>query len=366
MISLLSYLKKMDWILIISAILLTSIGLVSIYGYSVGRNNFSDFKKQIFFLIIGLFLMFIVSLFDWSFLKENPNIILILYLLCCFLLLGLFVFAGTIRGVKSWYRIGLFSIDPIEFTKLVLIFLLAKYFSSRHVEMYKVKHIIVSGIYVAIPSILIFFQPDLGSVLVLVSLWIGVLVVSGIKLRHFLVLFLCGVLFFAFAWSTILKDYQKARIIDFLMPQFSNPLDIGWNQNQSKIAIGSGGLFGQGVGKGSQTQYGFLPEPKTDFIFAALAEETGLIGIIVLFSVYFILIWRVIKIAIKSRFNFYRFFAIGFAILLLSQMFIHVGMNVGFLPIIGISLPFVSYGGSGLITFFTGIGILQGIKRHSN
>jgi len=361
-----SYFKKLDWTLFISALLLTSMGLVSIYGCSVTADNFSNFRKQIFFLMIGVFLMFLVSLFDWSFLKESPSIILILYLLCCLLLLGLFLFAGEIRGVKSWYKIGLFSIDPIEFTKLVLIFLLAKYFSSRHVEMYKVIHIIISGIYVAIPSALIFFQPDLGSVLVLIFLWIGILIVSGIKLRHFLILLLCGFLVFALAWSTILKDYQKARIIDFLMPQFSDPLDIGWNQNQSKIAIGSGGLFGQGIGKGSQTQYGFLPEPQTDFIFAAIAEETGLVGITVLFSIFLVLIWRVIKIAIKSRFNFYRFFAIGFAILLLSQTFIHVGMNVGLLPIIGISLPFVSYGGSNLITFFIGIGILQSIKRNSN
>ena len=362
----LSYFKKIDWVLFVSALLLTSMGLVSIYGYSVTSNNFSNFQKQIFFLMIGVFLMFVVSLFDWSFLKESSYIILILYLLCCLLLLGLFIFAGEIRGVKSWYKVGLFSIDPIEFTKLVLIFLLAKYFSSRHVEMYNVIHIIISGIYVAIPSALIFFQPDLGSVLVLIFLWIGVLIVSGIKLRHFLILLLCGFLVFALAWSTILKDYQKERIVDFLMPQFSDPLDIGWNQNQSKIAIGSGGLLGQGIGKGSQTQYGFLPEPQTDFIFAAIAEETGLVGITVLFSIFLVLIWRVIKIAIKSRFNFYRFFAIGFAILLLSQTFIHIGMNVGLLPIIGISLPFVSYGGSNLITFFVGIGILQSIKRNSN
>ncbi len=364
--SFLSYLKKIDWILTTSALLLTSIGLVSIYGYSVTGNDFSNFKKQIFFLIIGVFLMFVVSFFDWSFLKENSYIILIFYLLCCLLLLGLFVFAGEIRGVKSWYKIGIFSIDPIEFTKLVLIFLLAKYFSSRHVEMYRVIHIIVSGIYIAIPSVLIFFQPDLGSVLVLILLWIGILIVSGIKLRHFLILILCGFLVFAIAWSTILKDYQKERIIDFLMPQFSDPLDIGWNQNQSKIAIGSGGLFGQGIGKGSQTQYGFLPEPQTDFIFAALAEETGLVGITILLSIFLILIWRVVKIAIRSRFNFYRFFAIGFAILLLSQAFIHIGMNIGLLPIIGISLPFISYGGSSLMTFFVGIGILQSIKRNSN
>jgi len=314
----LSYIKKLDWVLIIAAILLTTMGLVSIYGYSMNNNDFSKFRKQVFFLIIGLVLMLVASFFDWGILKEDNYIVLILYFLVLLLLSGLFFFAGLIRGVKSWYKLGLFSIDPIEFTKIVLIFLLAKYFSSRHVEMYRVIHIIISGVYVAIPSILIFFQPDLGSVLVLVFLWIGVLIVSGIKLKHFLILLLSGVLVFALAWSTLLKGYQKERIIDFLVPQLSDPLDIGWNQNQSKIAIGSGGLLGQGIGKGSQSQYGFLPEPQTDFIFASIAEETGLVGVAVLFSLFFLLIWRIVKIAIGSRFNFYRFFAVGFAVLLMS------------------------------------------------
>ncbi len=363
---LLSCFKKMDWVLIITALLLTSLGLLSLYGYAENSNNFSVFKKQIFFLIISLFSMFVLSFVNWAFLKESGYIILVSYLVCCLLLGGLYIFAETIRGVKSWYKIGLFSLDPVEFTKLILIFLLAKYFSSRHVEMYNIIHIIISGIYIAIPSVLIFFQPDLGSVLVLITLWVGILIVSGIQLRHFFILVLCGVLFFVLAWSTILEDYQKERIVDFLMPHLSDPLDIGWNQRQAKIAVGSGGWFGQGIGKGSQTQYGYLPEPQTDFIFAALAEETGLIGVILLLSLFVVLIWRIIRIAIKTRFNFYRFFSIGFAILILSQVFINIGMNIGYLPIIGISLPFVSYGGSGLITFFSGIGILQSIKRNSN
>ncbi len=360
------YLKKMDWILIISALLLTGIGLTSLYGMGSNQDNLSLFKKQILFLAISLFLMFVVSIIDWSFLKENSYIILLAYLLCCLLLGGLFLFAGKIRGVKSWYKIGLFSLDPVEFTKIVLLFLLAKYFSSRHVEMYKISHIIVSGIYVFIPSLLIFFQPDLGSVLVLLSLWLGILIISGIQLKHFLILVLIGLLVFLFAWFNLLKPYQKARIMDFLFPQFSNSLDIGWNQRQSKIAVGSGGLFGKGIGKGSQTQYGYLPETETDFIFASLAEETGLVGVLIILLLFGVLIWRVVKIAIKSRFNFYRFFTIGYATLLLSQLFIHIGMNIGFLPIIGISLPFVSYGGSGLVTFFTGLGILQSIKRNYN
>ena len=148
------------------------------------------------------------------------------------------------------------------------------------------------------------------------------------------------------------------------MPQLADPLKMGWNQTQAKIAIGSGGIFGQGLGKGPQTQYGFLPEPQTDFIFAAIAEETGLIGVGFLFLLFLILIWRILKIAISRQTNFPRLFASGFSILLVSQIFINIGMNIGILPIIGIPLPLVSYGGSGLISTFLALGILQSIKTH--
>jgi rod shape determining protein RodA len=279
-------------------------------------------------------------------------------------LLGLFFFAPQIKGVKSWYRLGPFSLDPIELTKIILVILLAKYFSMRHIEMYRVIHIIISGLYVFFPVVLIFFQPDLGSVLVLISLWLGVLIISGIKLRHFLILILIGLLVLILSWSTILRDYQKERILSFIQPQFSDPLKVGWSQRQSKIAIGSGGIWGKGIGKGSQTQYGFLPEPHTDFIFSVIAEETGLVGVTVLISFFSLLIWRIFKRAVESKSNFARLFASGFGILLISQIFIHIGMNIGLLPIIGIPLPLISYGGSSLLATFIALGILQSIKAN--
>ena len=356
--------KKLDWTLIIFALLLISIGLLAIYSSSIGRKDFFAFKKQIVFLGIGFFLMLIISFFDWRLLLEDSYLILILYFLCLVLLGGLFFFAPEIRGVRSWYKIGPVSFDPIEFTKIVLIVLLAKYFSRRHVEMYRVIHILISGFYVFPPALLIFFQPDLGSVLILLSLWMGILIISGIKLRHFLVLLLLGVLILILSWSTILKDYQKERILSFIKPQISDPLEVGWSQRQAKIAIGSGGIYGQGIGKGSQTQYGFLPEPKTDFIFSVIAEEMGLIGVGILLLLFVVLIWRILKIAVLSSSNFCRLFAAGFAVLLLSQIFIHIGMNIGLLPIIGVSLPFISYGGSSLIATFIGLGMLQSMKAN--
>jgi len=361
--SLFLHFKRFDCILIVSALLLVSIGFISLYSSSVGSGSFLNFQKQAIFFLLALFLMIFFSFLDWRIFREDSRLILFLYFISCFALAGLFWLAPEIRGIKSWYKLGPLSIDPIEFTKIVLIILLAKYFSMRHIEMYKVRHIILSGFYVFLPAFLIFFQPDLGSVLILIALWVGILIISGIQVRHFLILVLCFLLVLIFGWNTLLKDYQKDRILNFFTPQLE-PLGSGWNQAQSKIAIGSGGIFGQGFIKGSQTQYGFLPESQTDFIFAAIAEEFGLIGVSILLILFLVLIWRIIKIAIDSKSNFPRLFASSFSIILISQIFIHIGMNIGILPIIGISLPLVSYGGSSLISTFIALGILQSIKTH--
>ncbi len=352
--------KKLDWILIMSAFLLVGIGLLSLYSSSLRENDFFNFHKQIIFFGIGVFLMFLFSFFDYRMIKNNSYLMLLAYFLGCLALLGLFFFAPEIRGSRGWYKLGPLSVDPIEFMKIILIVLLAKYFSMRHIEMYSLKHILVSGCYLALPTFLIFFQPDLGSILILISLWVGILIISGIKLKHFLILILCGILIFALSWSFLLKDYQKSRIVSFIQPQLE-PLGIGWNQNQSKIAIGNGGLFGQGIGKGSQTQFGFLPEPQTDFIFAAIAEEMGFVGIFCLFFLFLILVWRIFRTALFSQTNFSRLLASGVGIVLISQIFINAGMNLGLLPIVGISLPFISYGGNNLVITFLALGILQNI-----
>jgi rod shape determining protein RodA len=355
------HLKRFDWTLIIVSILLVGIGLLSIYSSSLGRGDFSNFKKQIIFFAIGLLLMFALGFFDWRVFKTNSYFILFLYSFCVLSLVGLFFLAPEIRGVKGWYKLGPVSFDPIELTKIVLIILLAKYFSMKHVEMYRLRHIFLSGFYIILPSFLIFRQPDFGSALILIALWIGVLIISGIKMRHFLILSLCGILLLTLTWSFFLKDYQQERVISFLAPEVE-PLGMGWSQIQSKIAIGSGGFWGQGLGKGSQTQHGFLSEPHTDFIFASIAEEFGLIGISFLLCLYVILFWRIMKIAVMSQTNFPRLFASGIIIVLSSQLFINIGMNLGVLPVIGVSLPLLSYGGSGLIAVFISFGILQSTK----
>lgn len=353
-------LKKLDWFMITPAILLVCFGLAAIYSTCVAKGNFLNFEKQIIFFAVGISLMFLMSFFDYRILKHNSYFILILYFFSLLLLVGLYFFAPEIRGTRGWYKVGILSLDPIEPAKIVLVVLLAKYFSLRHVEMYKFRHIVLSGIYVFLPSVLIFFKPDLGGTMVLVLMWLGMLLISGIKTKHFFILLLCFLLTVGFAWQFMLKDYQKERVLSFVFPY--DPLGGSWSQTQTKISIGSGMLFGQGIAKGSQVQYGFLPEPHTDFIFSVIAEETGFLGISILFLLYAILMWRILKIAITSESNFPRLFASGFAIILICQFTINIGMNLGMLPVVGIYLPFVSYGGSGLIATFVFLGLLQSMK----
>ncbi len=353
-------LQKFDWSMVVSAVLISLFGIAAIFSSSYAKGDFLNFEKQAVFFIVGILLMIAASFVDYRMFRHNSYLILVLYGICILLLAGLHFFAPDIRGTKGWYKIGFLSLDPIEPTKIILIVLLAKYFSMRHVEMYKIRHIIFSGLYVFFPAILIFIKPDLGGTMVLVLLWLGMLLVSGIKIKHFLIILLCFAIAAGIGWQFFLKDYQKDRVISFVFPY--DPLGGSWSQTQAKIAVGSGGIFGKGLMRDSQVQYGFLPEPHTDFIFSAIAEEWGLVGMSVLFLLYINLIWRILKTALDSDSNFSRLFATGFAIVLISQFFINIGMNLSMLPVVGIYLPFVSYGGSGLLGNFLALGILQSIR----
>ena len=189
------------------------------------------------------------------------------------------------------------------------------------------------------------------------------LLVAGIKIKHLFAILLLGFVIGIFVWSFALHDYQKDRLLAFMKPEL-DPLGIGWSQQQAELAIGNGGIWGKGFGNGSQTQYGFLSEPQTDFIFAAIAEEFGLVAIVFLLGVLLVFFWRLIHISLRVEGNFARLFIGGFAVLFAMEVFINIGMNLGFLPIIGLPLPFVSYGGSSLIFTYIGLGIVQSIKTH--
>ncbi|MFA5746620.1 MAG: FtsW/RodA/SpoVE family cell cycle protein [Candidatus Paceibacterota bacterium] len=358
------HLKRLDWKLILAVLGLAAVSLAALYSSCSIRGDFSNFYKQMAFFGLGFLFMIGLSFMDWRVFKENSFLILSLYFLCILLLIGVFFFAAEIRGTRSWYKIGSLSFDPIDLTKLVLILLLAKYFSRRHIEMYKIQHIFLSGFYVILPVALVFIQPNIGSASLLLVGWLGILLVSGVRVKHFLLICLAMIIVAGVGWNFFLHDYQRARITSFIFPQ-ADPFGASWSQQQALIAVGSGGFFGQGWMHGSQTHHGFLTEPQTDFIFSAIAEEFGLIGVAVLAFLFGLFFWRVFKIALQSGSNFVSLFASGFAVIIFAQMAVNMAMNLGIAPIVGISLPFVSYGGSNLFFIFASLGILQSIKASS-
>lgn len=353
---------KINWRLALPAVLLNIVGLLSIYSSSIQRGDFLSFKKQLLFLVISLAITLVISLVDLRFLKANSYLIFTLYLLSLISLAGLLFLGSQTRGIKGWYKIGPISFDPEPIAAIILIIVLSKYFSSRHVEIHMARAIIWSALYGFLPVALVLFQPDLGSSIILVVVWLGMLLFSGIKPAHLLIILILFCLVFALAWNFYLHDYQKQRIVTFLNPHIDEK-GVAWSANQSKIAIGNGGFLGKGVGHGSQTQYGFLSEPKTDFIFSAIAEEFGFVGIAVLFCLFAALFWQIIGIIYQAQSNFLRLFAFGFAFLLISQTAINIGMCLGLFPVIGIPLPFVSYSGSSTLAFYIGLGVLMSLER---
>jgi rod shape determining protein RodA len=353
-------LKKLDWVMVVSVVLLCTMGLMSIYSTSFAKDK-TFFYKQLGFVILGLFLLVFFAFLDYRLFRNHPAFLIIIYIATVLLLVAVFVFGKTTRGAVSWFRFGPFNFEPVELTKLVMILILSQYFSLRHIELYRIRHIVASGIYVGIPALLVFFQPDLGSAMVLVFLWIGTMIIAGIKIRHLLILFLMGAIIFSIAWFGILKPYQKNRIVSFVNP-YLDPLGGSYQRIQSVIAVGAGKLLGRGLGQGSQSQLNFLPEQHTDFIFAAIAEEWGFVGVCLVFVFYLLLLWRIVKTALSANNNFSRLFCIGVAIVLIFQIFVNIGMNLGLLPIAGISLPFLSYGGSNLLINFVMLGIIQSIR----
>jgi rod shape determining protein RodA len=266
-------------------------------------------------------------------------------------------------GARSWFSLGLFSFQPTDPTKLILIALLAKYFSRRHIEIANVRHIIVSGFYAAAPALLVLLQPDLGTAVILGSIWFGMVLVSGIPKRHLGAVIVLGIVAATALWFGGLHDYQRARILAFVNPA-ADIHGSGYNAYQATIAVGSGGWLGKGIGYGTQSKLRFLPQYETDFIFAAFAEEWGFVGVALVLILYALLLLRLLEIARRSETNFDAFFTIGVLILIAAHVFIHAGINVGLLPVTGTTIPFMSYGGSHLVIEFAALGVVASLARY--
>ncbi len=350
-----------DWWLFLSTVPLLLAGLVTMHSFS---NNSSYAYHQLIVIVISISVFLIVGYFFDPKILRLTSVSVSLFIVMIVLLGSLSVLGTISHGARSWYDFGLLSFQPSDFAKVALIIILAKYFSRRHIEIANIRHILVSGFYAFVFFILVLMHPDLGSAMIIALIWFGMIVVSGVSKKHLLSMFILAAVAFVLLWSFAFKEYQKNRIRNFIDP-LSDIRGSGYNAYQSTIAVGSGYLFGKGIGYGTQSRLNFLPEYQTDFIFAAFAEEWGFVGVIFFFTIYGLVIWRIIVLTINGSSNFEILFGAGVAIYFIVHLTINVGMNIQLLPVTGIPLPFMSYGGSHMLSEYVLLGLLVSMKRYS-
>lgn len=354
-----TYFRKYDWLMLGAAVFLTVAGLAVIYSSSLGGEapDFSNFRKQLVFAAVGLTIALVLPALDYRLLSGLART---LYIVAIVALTAVLLFGQTIRGTRGWFNIGGFGIQPVEIAKLCLIVYLARFFADYARHPASLKRIVGSGLALAGVFVLVVLQPDFGSALLLAAVWGALLLVSGIKRSHLGVIVAVGLVTVAASWIFLLKPYQKDRVLAFMDPT-ADPLGAGYNVSQSIIAIGSGGLFGKGLGFGSQSQLRFLPERQTDFVFAVIAEELGFVGTLLVCGLFGLLFWRGFRLASASRDDFAVFLTLGIMASIAIEMFVNLGGTLRLLPVTGVTLPFVSYGGSSLLMKFAMIGVLQSI-----
>lgn len=355
--------KKIDWLLVFFILPIVLAGLATMKSFAPQEGADDFFNKQIIWVLVSLSVFIVFSFIDFRFLKRT-DVLVWLFSIFSGILLLLFVLGNVANGAKSWFSFGGFSFQPADMMKLVLILILAKYFSRRHVEIRDIKHIFISGFYALVPFLLVMLQPDFGSAMIIFFIWLGMVLVSGISKTHLLLVFMAGAVIFATLWFFVFAPYQKARISNFINP-LADVRGSGYNAFQSTIAVGSGQVLGKGLGFGTQSRLKFLPEYQTDFVFAAFSEEWGFVGSTLVLILFSLVIWRILKFSSFGASNFEILFGLGVAIFFMSHILINIGMNLGLLPVTGIPLPFMSYGGSHLLTEFMSLGILMSMRKYA-
>ncbi len=353
-------LAHIDWFIFASALAISIAGLVTMRSFSV--ENFF-FERQIIWICIAVSIFLLASIPEYGFLRRT-TVLTWLFVATAALLGLIYVFGSIVMGAQNRFSLGFFAVQPSDPAKLLLVVLLAKYFTRRHVEIAHIRHIFVSGAYALVLFALVFFQPDFGSAIIIACIWFGMVLVAGISWKHLLTLTITAVIILTGLWQYGLHSYQKQRVMTFLHP-LADIRGAGYNAYQATVAVGSGELLGKGIGYGTQSKLQFLPEYQTDFIFAAFAEEWGFVGVVLLLGLFVVLIFRILSIASHGSDNFDILFGIGIAIYFTAQFTVHVGMNMGLLPITGTTLPFMSYGGSHLVSEYLALGILMGMRRHA-
>ncbi|MBI3485644.1 rod shape-determining protein RodA [Candidatus Daviesbacteria bacterium] len=336
--------------MIIPVLLLISFGTLVIY-----TSEPQQALAQAIFAIIGLGGFFLLSNFDYRMFKPLNRVI---YFSILFLLVVVFLIGFETRGSLRWISLGPFNLQPSEFAKISLILCLAEFWSNNSPNW---KNIAKSLVILLPFTLLIFRQPDLGTALTLGFIWLSLLIATNVSLIKLAVIFILNFILAPLGWL-FLKSYQKQRLISFIFPG-QDPLGVGYNVIQSTIAVGSGEIFGRGLGRGTQSRLQFLPEFRTDFIFAFIAEELGLIGSAIVLGLYLAIFYFCFKILINTKEQFGDLLVIGIVSMLFFQVFVNIGMNTGILPITGITLPLLSYGGSSIITTLLSLGIVSSVKK---
>jgi len=351
--------SSVDWILFGAAFGLSVLGLVTMSSFDA-QDPF--FVRQLIWIIVAVLAFFAASAVDWRLLRRS-GVAAGLYGLILVPLLFLIALGHATLGAKSWLDLGVAAFQPVEFAKLALIILLAKYFSRRHIEIANFRHILVSGAYALVLFVLVALQPDFGSAIIIFFIWLGMVLCSGLSRTHLTLILGAGVLTFVGLWFFGFHDYQKQRIMTFIAP--TDIHGAGYNAYQSTIAVGSGELWGKGIGYGTQSKLRFLPKYQTDFIFAAYAEEWGFAGIVLALLLYAVVFWRLLRAAMRGASNFEALFTLGVLCYMGAHLVLHAGINVGLLPVTGTTIPFMSYGGSHLLTEFLALGIISGMNAYA-
>ncbi len=354
-----------DWVLLSAAYLLLGVGLLTIYSLSGGFPQQNIFARQMIFAVLGTIVLASFPLFDYRHLSKMSTP---LYFLTGGILTFVLIFGSTIRGTSGWIQFFGFQFQPVEFSKIVLIIFLASFISQKRSELGDFVRLFASFVLTSILIFLVLKQPDLGSALVLAGIWFFMVIVSGIRKQHLLMLGTFFVVVMSAGWF-FLAPYQRDRISTFLHPD-QDRQGSGYNVFQALVAVGSGGVSGKGLGHGSQSQFQFLPERHTDFIYAVVSEELGFIGAALVLFLFGVILFRIVGAALLARDNFGYLLGMGIASMIFIQTTVNIGMNIGVLPVTGIPLPLMSYGGSSLLSVFLGIAIVQNIvlrrKEHES
>lgn len=354
--------KAIDWTFVFLLTAIASVGFAMLYSVAAGSLDPWAWKQMVRFGI-GLGIFFVVAFID---IRIWMDLAYPFFALALALLIGVEFMGVTGMGAQRWLQLGPIQVQPSEIMKLALVMALARYYHgiSRD-QVSQPFYLAPVLLLIGLPTALVLKQPDLGTAMLLAASGAAIVFLAGLSYRIIIVSVLLAVPAAFVAWNNVLLDYQKARVFTFLDPS-RDPLGAGYNIIQSMIALGSGGLFGKGYGQGSQAQLDFLPEKQTDFIFTMLGEEMGLVGCAVLIALYVLVLGYGISYAVQSRSHFGRLLAMGISINFFLYMFINVAMVMGLLPVVGVPLPMVSYGGTAMLTLMLGFGLLMSVHIHKN